>query len=65
VEALGAQVKQFQPGDEVFGITGFARSQGCVEFASDAEEDNEPSAAAHRALGFAEVGRIRCFRKGL
>jgi hypothetical protein len=26
---------------------------------------NELSAAAHRALGFAEVGLIRCFRKDL
>ena len=43
----------------------WARAQGCVEFASDAEADNEASAAAHRALGFAEVGLIRCFRKDL
>ena len=43
----------------------WARSQGCVEFASDAEADNDSSAAAHRALGFAEAGLIRCFRKDL
>jgi len=43
----------------------WARSQGCVEFASDAAEANELSAAAHRAVGFAEVGLIRCFRKDL
>jgi aminoglycoside 6'-N-acetyltransferase I len=43
----------------------WARSVGCTEFASDAEADNEPSAAAHRALGFTEVGVIRCFRKNL
>jgi aminoglycoside 6'-N-acetyltransferase I len=43
----------------------WARAQGCVEFASDAEADNDASAAAHRALGFAEVGLIRCFRKDL
>jgi aminoglycoside 6'-N-acetyltransferase I len=43
----------------------WARSVGCVEFASDAEADNESSAAAHRALGFNEVGLIRCFRKDL
>jgi aminoglycoside 6'-N-acetyltransferase I len=43
----------------------WARSQGCVEFASDAEADNDLSSAAHRALGFAEVGLIRCFRKDL
>ena len=43
----------------------WARSVGCTEFASDAEADNEESAAAHRALGFTEVGLIRCFRKNL
>ncbi|HET9225314.1 MAG TPA: GNAT family N-acetyltransferase [Thermoanaerobaculia bacterium] len=43
----------------------WARAQGCVEFASDAEADNELSAVAHRALGFTEVGLIRCFRKDL
>lgn len=41
----------------------WAAAQGCSEFASDAEVDNALSAAAHRALGFAEVGVIRCFRK--
>lgn len=40
-------------------------SQGCSEFASDAQPDNEVSAAAHRALGFIEVGLVRCFRKDL
>jgi aminoglycoside 6'-N-acetyltransferase I len=43
----------------------WARSQGCVEFASDAEADNEPSSRAHRALGFEDVGLVRCFRKDL
>jgi aminoglycoside 6'-N-acetyltransferase I len=43
----------------------WARGQGCVEFASDAEADNEVSAAAHRALGFTDVGLIRCFWKSL
>jgi aminoglycoside 6'-N-acetyltransferase I len=43
----------------------WARSQGCVELASDVELTNEASAAAHRALGFVEVGRVRCFRKDL
>jgi len=43
----------------------WARSSGCTEFASDAEADNEESAAAHRALGFEDVGLIRCFRKDL
>ena len=43
----------------------WARSVGCTEFASDAEADNADSAAAHRALGFTEVGLVRCFRKDL
>jgi aminoglycoside 6'-N-acetyltransferase I len=43
----------------------WARSMGCVEFASDAVADNHASAAAHCALGFEEVGLIRCFRKVL
>ena len=44
---------------------GWARAQGCREFASDALVENEASALAHRALGFEEVEVIRCFRKGL
>lgn len=43
----------------------WAVARGCPEFASDALIDNEASAAAHRALGFEEVERIRCFRKAL
>jgi len=43
----------------------WARAQGCTEFASDSEADNALGAAAHRALGFEEVGLIRCFRKTL
>lgn len=43
----------------------WGRLQGCRELASDAEADNEDSAAAHRALGFTEVGLVRCFRKDL
>ena len=41
----------------------WAVAQGCVEFGSDALLDNVVSAEAHRALGFTEVERIRCFRK--
>jgi aminoglycoside 6'-N-acetyltransferase I len=41
----------------------WGRAQGCTEFASDALLDNDVSAAAHRALGFAETVQIRCFRK--
>ena len=43
----------------------WGRAQGCTEFASDADPDNHVSAAAHRALGFADVGLVRCFRKDL
>jgi aminoglycoside 6'-N-acetyltransferase I len=43
----------------------WARSQGCTEFASDAELTNEASAAAHAAVGFVEVGQVRCFKKEL
>ena len=43
----------------------WARSQGCVEFASDAEPENEASAAAHLAVGFVDAGLVRCFHKGL
>lgn len=43
----------------------WARSQGCSELASDAEADDDSSAAAHRAMGFADLGLVRCFRKDL
>jgi aminoglycoside 6'-N-acetyltransferase I len=43
----------------------WARARGCTELASDTESDNTQSAAAHRALGFSDVGLIRCFRKDL
>jgi aminoglycoside 6'-N-acetyltransferase I len=43
----------------------WARAQGCTEFASDTDIDNSVSAAAHAALGFAEVSRVICFRKEL
>jgi aminoglycoside 6'-N-acetyltransferase I len=43
----------------------WARKQGCTEFGSDALLENEISAAAHKALGFEEVERIRCFKKPL
>ena len=47
------------------GAEAWGRSIGCTEFASDAELTNEISAAAHKALGFVEVGQIRCFRKDI
>jgi len=43
----------------------WGRSQGCREFASDTEADNQPSTDAHLACGFTEVGLVRCFRKTL
>jgi aminoglycoside 6'-N-acetyltransferase I len=43
----------------------WARRRGCRELASDSTLDNAGSAAAHAALGFEEVERIRCFRKPL
>ncbi|HAK53923.1 MAG: GNAT family N-acetyltransferase [Vicinamibacterales bacterium] len=43
----------------------WGRDQGCIEFASDADPDNTASIAAHRALGFDDVGLVRCFRKNL
>lgn len=43
----------------------WGRSQGCTEFASDAEAENTTSADAHRACGFEEVSLIRCFKKRL
>jgi aminoglycoside 6'-N-acetyltransferase I len=45
---------------EAWGI-----SEGCTELASDTELENRASAAAHRALGFEEAGRVVCFRKAL
>lgn len=43
----------------------WGRSQGCTEFASDAEPDNHVSHAAHRSVGFTDAGLVRCFRKEL
>jgi len=40
-------------------------SQGCYELASDTDPENDVGAAAHRALGFADAGLVRCFRKDL
>ena len=43
----------------------WARKQGCSEFASDCELDNEISLAFHLATGFVEAGRIICFTSKL
>jgi len=44
---------------------GWARGLGLTEIASDCDLDNEPSLAAHHALGFAEAVRVICLRKPL
>lgn len=43
----------------------WAREQGCTEFASDCELDNDGSLAFHLKMGFAEANRIICFTKKL
>lgn len=43
----------------------WARSQGCSELASDTEVANAQSTSAHLAVGFEDVGLIRCFRRAL
>ena len=43
----------------------WSRAQGCTEFASDADPDNDVSIRAHGALGFADAGLVRCFFKNL
>jgi len=41
----------------------WARARGSSEFASDTESGNEIGEAAHLAVGFADAGAVRCFRK--
>ena len=43
----------------------WARGHGCLEMASDALIDNDPSLKAHEALGFEVVDRCVHFRKSL
>ena len=43
----------------------WAKDQGCLEFASDCELDNEESLKFHLKMGFAEANRIICFTKRL
>lgn len=43
----------------------WAKDNGCSEFASDCEIENEISLAMHLKLGFEEVNRIICFKKDL
>jgi len=49
----------------VAAVEDWGRTEDCPELASDAEIENVASAAAHLSLGFAEVGRVVCFRKPL
>ena len=49
----------------VAAAEGWARAQGCTEFASDCDLGNGVSEAAHKALGFEEVSRNILFRKAL
>jgi len=42
-----------------------ARAMGHHEIASDTELQNADSIAAHRALGYAEVEQVACFRRSL
>lgn len=43
----------------------WAREQGCTEFASDCELDNEESYRFHMKVGFEEANRVICFTKRL
>ncbi len=43
----------------------WAKEQGCTEFASDCELQNESSLSFHLHHGFLEVNRIICFTKPL
>lgn len=44
---------------------GWARGQGCREFASDCELENATSLKFHLRMGFSEANRIICFKKEL
>lgn len=43
----------------------WAKQQGCMEFASDCELDNDESLRFHLNVGFEEANRIICFTKKL
>ncbi len=72
VEAVGKNVRQFQPGDEVFGVTGFA-GNGFAEYVCAIEEKLAPKpsnlsfedaaavpiAAITALQGFRDQGQIR------
>ena len=65
-----SKVGSFCPRPETRGLGEVAaekcgRAQGSTELASDTQPENDVSAAAHHALGFVDVGMVRCFRKEL
>ena len=43
----------------------WAADQGCSEFGSDSEIDNDISRAAHLRSGFEETGRVHTYRKNI
>lgn len=43
----------------------WARAEGCLEFASDCEDDNADSFNFHKSMNFNEANRIICFTKRL
>ncbi|WP_160684847.1 aminoglycoside 6'-N-acetyltransferase [Clostridium sp. C2-6-12] len=43
----------------------WAKSKGCIEFASDCELNNTESLKFHLQIGFEEANRIICFKKKL
>jgi aminoglycoside 6'-N-acetyltransferase I len=49
----------------IHGAEQWAIRQGCAEFGSDSEIDNDVGHAAHLRSGFQETGRVRTFRKKL
>jgi aminoglycoside 6'-N-acetyltransferase I len=49
----------------VHAVEDWARSQGCIEMASDTWLDNESSISAHLSLGYEESERLVHFRKSL
>ncbi len=49
----------------IANIVGWAIARGCLELASDAPVENEPSHALHAALGFTETERVVFFRQSL
>ena len=52
-------------GELLAACEGWARSRGCVEFASASELSNACSLAFHLCAGFSEATRIICFAKKL